>query len=102
MKKKKYPRVQDKEDSPIRELTNEEKEEFDSLTYKYGKTKAWNLFFEDFFCTHAPKHVVRKNLKEEADELELIRFYQKPKNSFHQQKETVKKLFRKHNVPLSI
>lgn len=100
MSRKKYPRVADSNGQP-RELTEEEKTELDSLVYKYGKKQGEKLFFEDFTETFAPSLTESKKNKLKEEELKLIKFYQKEENIHKQKSDSISRLFKKYNVPLS-
>lgn len=100
MSRKKYPRVSDSYENP-RELTKEEREEYDSLIYKYGKKHGEKLFFEDFEEKFAPSLTDAKKAKLKKEDLKLIKFYQKEENINKQKSDSISKLFKKYNVPLS-
>lgn len=100
MAKKLYPRVSDLNGKP-RELTKEEREEYDSLIYKYGKKQGEKLFFEDFEENFAPSLTKSKKNKLKEEDLKLIKFYQKEENINKQKSDSISNVFKKRKVPLS-
>lgn len=100
MTKKNYPRVTDSIGQSPRELTEEEKVEYDSLIYKYGKKKGSELFASDFHNVNMSKAKMIKQKKEKKKDVEdtqkLIEFYLRSGNEQYVKKSSVRSFLKKH------